>query len=474
MNAELEQLLDRIEADMSPDAAAPFAAIAAGYLSRTRRGDGPVSTRLTPSELAARFAGGFPEDGSPLEDVLLRVANDVVAESNWLYHPRYMGHQVSAPLPAAVWTEQVISALNNSVAVQEMSPAVTMLEEQLIRWMAGLAGYGQDAGGTFTSGGTEATFTALLAARARALPDAWENGVEGAMPVVLCGEHAHYATTRAVAQLGLGLKRAVAVRSKDFRMDVADLEARIGQLKAEGIPVMAVVATAGSTPTGAFDDLERIGELCNSQGIWLHVDGAHGASALLSATQRARVAGIDRADSIAWDPHKMMLMPLAAGVLLVRDEAALERAFSQRAPYLFQQTGAGRSHDQASRSFLCSRRSDALKVWVALHRYGTRAFGLLYDYFCDLTRELHDVLAAHPAFETLHEPSCNILCFRHGGTDELNARLRAEYNARGTGWITSTLLDGRRVLRVTLINPRIRSGHLRDMVTELAETAARL
>jgi L-2,4-diaminobutyrate decarboxylase len=471
MNPELELLLQRIETDMSPAAAAGFAAIAAGYFSRTSRADRPVSTRLSADELAGRFAGGFPEDATPLEDVLLKVANDVVTDSNWLYHPRYMGHQVTAPLPAAVWAEQVISALNQSVAVQEMSPAVTLLEGQLIGWMVGLAGYGAGAGGTFTSGGTEATFTALLAARARALPDAWENGLEDPLPVVLCGEHAHYATTRAIAELGLGLKRAVVVATRDFRMDVADLAARLEALHAEGTPVMAVVATAGSTPTGSFDDLEGIADLCEKHRVWLHVDGAHGASALLSAQRRRDVKGIERADSIAWDPHKMMLMPLAAGVLLVREEASLEAAFRQRAPYLFQQTAGERSRDQASRSFLCSRRGDALKLWVALHRYGTRAFGLLYDYFCELTIELHAQIEAHPAFETIHEPECNILCFRHNGSDELNARLRAAYNTRGTGWITSTVLDGRRVLRTTLINPRIRAEHLTAMITELAEIA---
>ena len=254
-------------------------------------------------------------------------------------------------------------------------------------------------------------------------------------------------------------------------MDVDDLAAKLAGSKAEGIPVMAVVATAGSTPTGSFDDLTRIADLCQEYGVWLHVDGAHGASALLSDRHRAAVAGIERADSIAWDPHKMMLMPLAAGVLLVRDEASLDAAFRQRAPYLFQQTEAGRSRDQASRSFLCSRRGDALKVWVSLHRYGTRAFGLLYDYFCDVTTELHAMVDAHPAFETIHAPECNILCFRYRGTDELNARLRNEYNRRGTGWITTTLLDGRRVLRTTLINPRVRTEHLRDMMNELADIA---
>src|SRR6185312_8048143 len=138
------------------------------------------------------------------------------------------------------------------------------------RWMTGLIGWDGASGGTLTSGGTEATFTALLAARAAAMPNAWERGVGlgGApLPVVLCGEHAHYAVTRAVAQLGLGLERAIAIPSRDWRMDPDALAARLDALAAQSTPVMAVVATAGSTATGSFDDLETIGALCEARGV---------------------------------------------------------------------------------------------------------------------------------------------------------------------------------------------------------------
>src|SRR4029079_17400765 len=221
-----------------------------------------------------------------------------------------------------------------------------------IRWMGELAGFGPEVGGTFTSGGTEATFTALLAARARAMPDAWEHGVGDRAPVVLAGEHAHYAVTRAVAELGLGMRRALAIPSRDHRMDPLAPEARLDGLAREGQPVMPVVATAGSTATGSFDDLDTIGRLCEARNIWLHVDGAHGASALVSEAHRHRVRGIERARSIAWDPHKLLLMPLGTGVLLVREEADLDRAFAQRAPYLFHHAD-GPVLDQGVRSFLC-------------------------------------------------------------------------------------------------------------------------
>lgn len=480
MNPELEQLLSMIEADMAGAVGHRFVDVAGRYFHDSAEPSRPVSSRAAPAELA-RNLEPFPAAPGSIEEVAGMLERDVVPEANWLYHPRYMGHQVTAPLPAAVWTESVIAALNQSIAVREMSPMLTVIEKQVIDWLAGLAGLGPRAGGTFTSGGTEATFTALLAARAQVLPNAWEKGVGGDPTVVLCGEHAHYAVTRAVAQLGLGLEQVVLVKSSDFRMDAADLRSRLNDLKSAGRTVMAVVATAGSTATGSFDDLNAIADACDEHDIWLHLDGAHGASALLSKTRGQSLKGIGRARSIAWDPHKMMLMPLSAGVLLVRDEADLENAFRQRAPYLFHAQEDARSWDQGSRSFQCSRRGDVLKLWVSVHRYGTEAFGLLYDRFCDLTIELRDLLRNHGAFEVMHEPECNILCFRYVGDrnydesdlDSLNLAIREQYNRHGTGWITTTILAGKRVLRTTLLNPRIRTQHLEELVAELAAIAVR-
>ena len=469
-----------LEADATAEAGARFVELAAAFLAESAGGNAAVSTATTPASLAARFDEPLPRDGRPLAEVLARVRDDIAAESIRLSHPMYLGHQVSAPLPAGIWTEVVASAINNSLAVREMSPAGTVLEAQVIRWMCELAGLGEEAGGTFTSGGTEATFTGLLAARAAALPNAWEEGVGAAPPVIVCGEHAHYAVSRAAGELGLGMKQVERVPSRNFRMDTAALERTLGRLSADGRRIMAVVATAGSTATGSFDELADIGVLCDARGIWLHVDAAHGASALLSATHRQRLRGIDRARSIAWDPHKMMLLPLSAGMVLVRREADLEAAFAQQAPYLFH--GAeGRRWDQGTRSFQCSRRFDALKVWVALQRYGADGIAALHDLLCDRARELHSAIVAHPAFEALHEPESNIVCFRFVGagadphlTDDVNRRLREAYNRSGAGWITLTLLEGRPVLRVTVMNPRTERAHLDRLLRGLAEQGARL
>ncbi len=482
MTAPIHPVFADLESDAGAGVAEAFARVAAGHYAATRSGDSRVSTPLGPDELATRFDEPLPSTGHSIESVLARLRHDVLPDSNHLTNPRAMGHQVSAPLPAAVWTEPVVGALNQSVAVWEMSPVGTVLEARVLRWMCDLAGLGPDAGGTFTSGGTEATFTALLAARAAALPNAWTEGCGAEPPVVVHGEHAHYAVTRAVGAMGLGTDNAVSVPSRDYRMDVAALEAELDRQASRGRAVMAVVATAGSTATGSFDDLEAIGTLCRERGLWLHVDGAHGASALFSATHRGRLRGLDLARSIAWDPHKMMLMPLSAGMVLVRDERDLSAAFAQRAPYLFHAREGSRAWDQGPRSFQCSRRMDVLKVWVALQRYGAEGLGAIYDHLCATARDLHGLIARRSDFEALHEPESNILCFRFRGDgalaperlDVLNLKLREEFNRSGQGWITTTLLGGRRVLRVTVMNPRTRTGDVQAVLDGLGRMGGEL
>ena len=479
----IDDVMRELERDATMEAATQVIELATEYFEATRRGEGSVSSGTPPNVRDAPFDEPMPENGRPLAEIVARVRAEIMTNANRLAHPMYMGHQVSFPLSTAVWTDAVISALNQSVAVEEMSPTLTALEHRVVRWMGDAVGFPAGSGGTFTSGGTEATFTALLAARAALLPDSWMNGVPDPKPVVMCGEHTHYAVTRAVGELGLGMRNAVIIPSTDYRLDTASLERELDRHHSEGIPVMAVVATAGHTATGAFDDIERIAALTEARGIWLHIDGAHGATAVLSDRHRYRVRGIDRAASIAWDPHKMMLLPLPAGMLLVRDETDLQAAFAQRAPYLFHDGApAARVRDQGVRSFQCSRRADVLKLWVVLQRLGRKGIAALHDHLCDLAVQVREELTKHSEFVVLHEPESNILCFRYVGDgrlhadllDVVNREIREQYNRSGKGWITATLLGGRRVLRVTMMNPRSTRAHIGEMVAGLLDVGAQL
>ena len=258
----IDDILAELEADTSLEVGEIFAGVTARYFESTRSGGGQVSTPRTAEELAKRFDEAFPREGRPVSEIVERLEREVLADANKYYHPMYMGHQTSAPLAVGIWMESVIGALNNSLAVWEMSPTATAIEHQIVRWLSKLAGYGAGAGGTLTSGGTEANFTAMLAARNVAIPGALEEGVGADPPFVVYGEHAHYAVTRAIGQLGIGKRRAIPIASRDYRIDVDILSKTLKRLRREKKRVMAVVATAGTTATGSFDDLETIGSLC--------------------------------------------------------------------------------------------------------------------------------------------------------------------------------------------------------------------
>ncbi len=477
--ALLAQLDAELESDTTLAAAEPILALAAKYLTETRSGDGPVSTWHSAQSIVDRLEAEIPRQGRPLADVAKRLATFLLDDLNRLAHPMYIGHQVSAPLPAAVWTDALISAFNQSLAVREMSPSFTPLEHQVVAWFTDLVGWDDHAGGTMTSGGTEATLTALLAARSRAIPNVWLHGIPPHAPVLICGEHSHYAVTRAAGEMGLGLQRVITIRSHEHRMDIAHLREKLKQLHSSHIGVMAVVATAGCTATGSFDDLDAIADACHEfkdahGDIWLHVDAAHGGAAMMSEVHKHRVKGLARARSIAWDPHKTLLLPLAAGLLLMRDEKELEAAFSQQAPYLFTQTDEARAWDTGKRSMQCSRRADVLKLYVAIERYGADALAALYDRLCAMAKVLHDLLAAHSDFMPLHEPESNILCFAwtpkdvpESKRDDLTDALRERYNRSGRGFITSTTLGKHRVLRITVMNARTNASHMQKLVDGL-------
>jgi L-2,4-diaminobutyrate decarboxylase len=447
----------------------------------------PVSTAATPLELAARFAEPLPIQGAPAGEIWDDLWEKVVGDAIHLHHPMYMGHQVAPPLPHAALADALVGLLNQSVAVWEMAPTGTFVEAQVIRWMIGLIGYPAGSDGTFVSGGSVANLTGLLAAREAVFPGLWRGGVAAveaaARSVIFVSAQSHYSMERAVGVMGLGSDAVVPVPDRGGRLDAAALERCIAEARAARRVPLAIVATAGSTPTGLFDDLEAVAEIAEREGIWLHVDGAHGASFLLSESLRTRLRGIERADSVAWDPHKMMFMPISLGAVFVRDRRYLDATFQQSAPYLFHpRAGETRSHDAGRRTLQCSRRFDALKLWLTLRHHGAAYFAELMEKTVANTELLHRHLAEARDFEPVHAPESNILCFRYlpeylrrAEVEEIDAfqgMLRERYNASGQGWITTTVLDDRRVLRVTLMNPRTGAEHLDRLLEGLRGVAA--
>ncbi|HEX2059797.1 MAG TPA: aminotransferase class I/II-fold pyridoxal phosphate-dependent enzyme [Thermoanaerobaculia bacterium] len=414
----------------------------------------PVVEWLPASELRELVRlGGAPAD--PLE-----LAGLVARYSNQLHHPAYMGHQVCPPLLDSATADLLISVLNNSTAVWEMSPIATVIETEIVRWLASLAGFPETAEGTAVSGGSAANLTGLLAARAR-----FEVGKR---PVIITSADAHYSVARAGAIMGIPAADVLKVPTDEMhRMDVEALEEALAAVEArDDAATMAIVATAGSTATGAFDKLDEIALLRDRYRTWLHVDAAHGASVLLSERHAALVRGLERADSLSWDPHKMMWMPLSLGTVLVRDGIWLRRAFEADAPYLFH---AG-SENLGEMTIQCSKRADAIKLWLVLRSRGVVPFVQALERVTALTRHLYQRVVESDDFEPVHEPQLNIFCFRRRGfTDEQTADLRERLIRSGRAWITTTVLRGERVLRVTMMNPRTTEAHVDGMLEALRE-----
>ena len=350
-----------------------------------------------------------------------------------------LGHQVAAPLPAAVWSESLIGALNQSTAIWEMSPTATVIETQLVRAFTSLIGWGSEAGGTFTSGGTEATFTALLAARARAMPDAWQEGVGANPPVVLCGEHSHYSVTRAVAELGLGMRSVVVVPSREWRMDILALRdllrfTRGARNAGDGRRRVRWHRRPRARSTISRPSA-RSARSAGSGCTWTVRTAPRRSCRRRTGTVCAGCITRDRCVGPAQDDAHAARGRHVTGA---RRALSSTQAFAQHAPYLFHGAAGERAWDQGTRSFQCSRRADVIKLWVGIQRYGIDGLAAIYDRLCDTARSLHAMLETRPDFEAMHVPETNILCFRWIGDgsrddaalDAINLELRDALQSR--------------------------------------------
>ncbi|MCB9870609.1 MAG: aminotransferase class I/II-fold pyridoxal phosphate-dependent enzyme [Planctomycetes bacterium] len=403
----------------------------------------------------------------------------VLERSIHLHHPGYVGHQVAVPLPGAALVELVNAMFNNGMAVYEMGQVHTAMEHRVVAWLARRIGFPEGAGGVLTHGGSLGNLTALLAARqANGGVDAWQQG-SGNESAVLTSDQSHYCIDRAARVMGLGGGGVMAVHTDaQFRMRRPALEDALREANAAGRRVFAVVANACSTATGTFDPLDEVAEFCAAHGLWLHVDGAHGASLLVSERHRATLRGIERADSVVWDLHKMLMLPALNTGVVFRDARHSAGAFAQRADYLFDDGPAAMSFDLGRRTLECTKRGLGTTAWLALRCLGTRLFGEAVDGMIATARTFARLLREDGRFELATEPECNIVCFRflHPGAGDLDAvqqRIRAGVVAGGRFYVVQTRLRGAAWLRTTFMNPFTGEGLLRELLGEIAEIANR-
>ncbi len=422
----------------------------------------------------------LPETGQPLPQVLEDVWAWARENAVHVGHPGYLGHMDSGVAVAGILADLLASALNQNLLAHELAPGATLLERALVRRFAAQAGLPEGAGGLFTTGGTGANLAALLCAREAACREPHRDGLAGEGPLaILASADAHYSIAKAAAVLGLGSTGVVPVpvSGPERRLDTGALPAALEEAVRQGRRPVALVATAGTTSCGALDPLDACADFCEERGLWFHVDAALGGALLLHPVERARLAGIQRADSVTLDPHKWLYAPKSAGILLLRREEDLVPA-RYDAPYLDRL----HSHQEARRlsqgrlSLDGSRRFDALKVWMILRHLGRQGLAGLVEDRLRLTRWFHQLLSEHDFFLPCHSPDLNVQAFapRDPAARARVADAHRFQEARGRTWTSTTRLEGRPCHRVVLLNPASRESHLQAALADLVAGHRRL
>jgi L-2,4-diaminobutyrate decarboxylase len=465
------------EADLFLDGSAGRAAYAAA-IDRARDAvlaahadrEGPYSG-ASEADLRAALPDPLPEDGTGLaaavEEARERVLDDSVIASD----PACAAHLQCPPLIPALAAEVLLTAVNQSLDSWDQAPAATVVEERLVGALCDLFGYPSGADGVFTAGATQSNLQGLLLARNRFVAETFGRDPQatGLPPAagrmrVLCSDRVHFTAEQAAALLGLGEESVVSVATDDAgRMVPAALDRRIEALTDRGLYPFALIGTAGTTDLGAIDPLAALAKRASAHDLWFHVDAAYGGALALSDARSDRLAGIERADSLAVDFHKLFFQPLSCGAFLLRDGTEFDR-IARRAAYLNPEGDA--VPNLVGKSLQTSRRFDALKPYLTFRALGRERLATLVEDTLDLAAAVGERVAAAPDLELAAEPSLTTVVFRYlpdadhpdlgddAWADRCNRAIRDRLLADGDAVVARTELDGRAYLKLTLLDPR--------------------
>lgn len=442
---------------------------------RTLR-DRPVWTPM-PEPVRAELTAPAPRAPRPLGEVLGDFDRLIKPYATGNAHPAFMGWVHGAGTPVGMVAEMLAAGLNANCGGRNHSGLA--VEAQVLRWMRDAFRFPEGAGGLFVTGTSQANFLAVLIARQRALGEGVRAaGLAGAPALcAYAAKGAHGCVPQAMELAGLGSAQLRAIAcDRAGAMDLPALAAAIARDRAAGLQPFLVVGTAGSVDIGAIDPLQDIADLCARERLWFHVDGAFGAMLVFSRRQCGRLAGVERADSIAFDFHKWLHVPYDAGFLLTRDGAEHRRAFASARGYL---TRAERGL-AAGETWPCdlgpdlSRGFRALKTWMTLQTHGLDRLGDAIDRNCALARQLEASIEANPHFEMRAPVGLNIVCFSVVSDDPSrdNRRIVETLYMNGEAAPSITILDGVAVIRCALVNHRTRAGDI-DALMESLEAARR-
>ena len=429
------------------------------------------------AELARSLREPLPRGPSPVAEVLATLFERALPVSFNTAGPGYLAYIPGGGLLHAAVADLIADAINRYVGVWRAAPGLVQLESNVIAWLCEILGLPPGAGGVLTSGGSLANFSATVAARARL----GERFLDGTIYV---SAQAHHSVAKAAQLAGFPAANVRAAPVDElFRVRVAAIAAMIAEDRAAGRRPCMIVGSAGTTNTGAVDDLEALADLAAREGLWLHVDAAYGGCFALTERGQLALRGLGRADSITLDPHKGLFLPYGTGALLVREPAALRRAHASRAEYLPPMQEDPDFVDFCELSPELSRDFRGLRLWLPLKLVGAGAFAVALDEKLDLAQHAHRRLGELPGVEIVAAPQLSLLAFRHvpdglrgdaAALDRHNERLLAAINRRARVYLTATVLDGRFVLRICVLSFRTHRDRVDAGLADIAAAIAEL
>jgi aromatic-L-amino-acid decarboxylase len=442
-----------------------------------------VTSEATPRELEKIFDEPFPEKGITPEEILHRFTHDVAPHAMMVPSPRYYGQFNPTPLPIGVWADALASALNQNAGAWRNGPTSAMIEARVLRWLCELIGYGSQSFGVLASGGTEANLIALKCARDHAQLTTTTLGLRSAPRdlTVYASEQCHFSIERSVDILGLGRNSLRKLPTdENFHLRTDALREQIELDRNAGCKPCCVIGIAGATSTGVIDQLAELASIARENNCWYHVDAAYGGTLAFSEKHRGKLKGIELADSVTFDPHKWMFVPFACGAVLVRDGGSVLRdSFDITPEYLNEDRGgADVEFDFFRYGQMGTRRFTSLKLWMALKSMGRQGYAEVIERQIELTNYLASRLDGLTDFKGVSPVETAVYCFRFlpenfvsaDGIeqDRLQQKLQQKIERSGEAWITTTVLNGRRALRVNINSFLTERRHIDDLV-ELLE-----
>ena len=409
----------------------------------------PVLSAVAPNDIIDGLPAHGPEQGETLDHIFEDFEQIILPGITHWNHPRFLAFFANTSSPPAVLAELLSAALNANGFIWKVSPAVTELEVVTLRWLLHWFGLPEDWFGMILDTASTATLQAIAAARSAIAPETRDSGAPGDL-VLYTSDQAHSSVEKAAMALGLGRSHVRSIGSNaEFRMRPELLAEAILKDRAAGLRPFCIVATVGTTSTTSIDPVPAIADIAESEGLWLHIDAAYAGSAAVVPEYRWILDGCERADSLVFNPHKWLMVPVDCSVLYCRHPDVLRQAFSLVPEILRTSDGGLNMMDYG---IPLGRRFRALKLWFVLRYYGHEGLAQVIREQVEMTQELLNRIAADSRFEICAPAQLSVICFRQRGSDDVNRLLLDVINGSGRFFISSTVAHGQYMLRIAVGN----------------------